>query len=181
MYGCNVNARGQLNIPRNVPPSHQAVGLWQDDNVLLMPEKEAFEGAFACGTDKTRGGKGSYWVVGASINCGNADEYTCFLKVTLYKLHWALELVEDAIALGVVPNGDGTKMRNEVLTAIGDLNKGNITEARKHVLNFDKFARAAPYDTSKSEISFSAQFEARAGNLLWTLSKLTAAKQFVAQ
>lgn len=168
-------------IPRNHPPTHEAIGLWQYDDVFLMQEDESAELTFACGTDRVRGGRGSYWVVGASINCGGTDEYTCFLEVTLYKLHWALEAVEQAIAEGAVPTGDGTKMRNELLTAIEDLNKGNITEARKKVLNFNKFARAATYSPSVSGINFKAEFEARGDNLLWTLAKLTAAKQFVAQ
>jgi len=174
-YQCN------SRIPRNVPPTHQAIGLWQTDLVTDMSEKEATESTFACGSDRTRGGKGSYWVVGASINCGAADEYTCFLNVTLYKLHWALQDVQRAIDATVIASGDGSKMMNALQTSIADLGKGNITECRKHVLDFNKFARAAKYNTPASPINFSAQFEMRGENLLFTVDKLTAAKQFVAQ
>ncbi len=168
-------------IPRNWPPTHEAVGLWQTDLVADMAEMESTESTFACGTDRLKGGRGSYWVVGASINCGDADEYTCFLEVMLYKLHWAQVVVEQAIAAGVVSSGDGNKMRNEIITATGDLTNGNINECKKHIVNFNKFARSAKYNTAASPINFSALFEMRGDNLLWTVNKLTAAKQFVAQ
>lgn len=172
-YPCNSNLTGKN-------PAQQAVGLWQDDELANMPEGEFTESTFACGTDRLKGGRGSYWAVGASINCGEADEYTCFLEVALYKLHWLEEVVNDAIADGVLATGDGTKMLNEVLTCTADLKKGNVTEARKKVLNFNKMARAATYNTSAG-ITFKAQFEMRGDNLLWTMAKLAAAKQFVAQ
>jgi len=168
-------------IPRNWNPTHEAIGLWQTDLYTEMAEDEATDSTFACGSDRTKGGKGSYWVVGASINCGDADAYTCFLQVMLYKLHWALEDAKQATAAGVLSSGDAGKIQNALTTSIADLNKGNITECRKHVLDFSKFARAAKYNTSASPINFSAQFEMRGDALLWTVNKLTAAKQFVAQ
>src|SRR5262245_8286072 len=168
-YACNAR------IPRNVPPTHQAIGLWQTDLVADMAEKEATESTFACGTDRLKGGRGSYWVVGASVNCGAVSELTCFTEVALYKLHWALVVVDQAKAAGVLSNGDWTKLRQELITATGDLTNANVNEATKHIGNFNKFARAATYSTSES-ITFRAQFEMRGDNLFFTMSKLGAAK-----
>jgi len=172
-----------LQIPRNGNPTHEDIGLFQYDDWEDMVEEESFEATYGCrNPGKVRGGSGSWWTAGAVIDFGDADPYTGFLALTQYKLKWALEAVNRAVAQGVVTGGDGTKLRNEILVATSDITKGNITECRKHVVNFLKFARATKYsDSLESDTNWNGEFLMRGDNLLWTLVKLTAAKQFVAQ
>jgi hypothetical protein len=57
---------------------------------------------------------------------------------------------------------------NEAKTALADITKGNLTEGLKHVVNFQKFAKAAVYTTT-SDTNWNGEFLMRGDNLAFML------------
>ena len=79
------------------------------------------------------------------------------------------EAVAQAGADGAVGGGDLTKLGNEAKTALGDITKGNLNEAQKHVVNFQKFAKAAVYTTT-SDTNWNGEFLMRGDNIAFMLN-----------
>ena len=172
-YDCN------LPIPKNVNPTLQDVVVFQYDKKEDMVEAITTTGPyFGTATEATNscinpsrgsGPKGSWHLVGLHIDAGSASSFQALLELTKFKLQMLSEAVAKASAEGAVTGGDATKLGNEVKTALGDVLKGNLNEALKHVLNFQKFAKAAAYTTT-SDTNWNGEFLMRGDNLAFMLN-----------
>jgi hypothetical protein len=171
-YDCN------LPIPNNVNPTLQDVVVFQYDKKEDMIEAITTTGPyFGTATEATNscinpsrgsGPKGSWHLVGLHIDAGSASAYQALLELTKFKLQMLQEAVAQANAEGALTGGDATKLGNEARTALGDILKGNLTEALKKVVNFQKFAKAATYTTT-SDTNWNGEFLMRGDNLAFML------------
>jgi hypothetical protein len=170
-----------LQIPRNGNPTHEDIGLFQYDDWEDMVEEESFEATYGCRNP----GK----VRGAPVPGGRPVRLSIRRRRPLYgipradpvQLKWALEAVNRAVAQGVVSGGDGTSCATRYWLPPSDLQRQHhrVQKARGEL----------PQVRPRYEIlgfvgvgyQLEREFLMRGDNLLWTWSKLTAAKQFVAQ
>jgi hypothetical protein len=172
-YDCN------LPIPKNVNPTLQDIVVFQYDKKEDMIESITTTGPyFGTTTEATNGcinpsrgsgPKGSWHLVGLHIDAGSASAYQALLELTKFKLQMLAEAVAQAGVDGAVGGGDLTKLGNEAKTALGDITKGNLNEALKHVVNFQKFAKAAVYTTT-SDTNWNGEFLMRGDNIAFMLN-----------